>query len=202
MNTIRKPEWYFYPGWIFLTVLCVPVAFFITLAILRLVIHFMGAVIYVNGVRHITEDFLAIYIFIPVVGFLMGSLQYGLLSRYLPRMGGWVLATADGWILGLVLIVAGSWLNPWPQVSPDIRLAFIVLGLSIGMLQWLLLRRRLPRAGWWVLASLLGWGLLALFGNETANEYALILVGLLPACVTAATFGLLLNQAQPLEAQA
>lgn len=202
MNTTQKPEWYFYPGWILLTTVCVPVAFFLTLAILRLVIHFVGDVIYVNGVRHISEDFLAIYIFMPVVGLLMGLLQYGLLSRYLARMGGWVLGTADGWILGLVLIVTGSWLNPWPQVPLDFRLVFIVLGLSIGVLQWLLLRRRLPRAGWWVLASLLGWGLLALFSEQTANEYALILVGLLPACVTAATFGLLLNREEPLEAQA
>lgn len=201
MIALRKPEWYFYPAWILLTMLCVPVAFFITLAILRLVIQFVGATLYVNGVRHITEDFLAIYIFVPVVGFLMGLLQYGLLRRYLARMGGWVLATADGWILGLVLIVTASWLNPWPQVPLDFGLSFLVLGLSIGVLQWLLLRRRLPRAGWWVPASLLGWGLLALFSEETANEYALIVVGLLPACVTAATFGLLLNQAQPLEAQ-
>jgi len=31
------------------------------------------------------------------------------------------------------------------------------VGLSFGIMQWLVLRRHIPRAGWWVLASTAGW---------------------------------------------
>jgi len=88
----KKPGWLFYSVWILLTLLSIPIAFFLDLAILRVIINFVGDFIYVNGVRHITEDYLGIYFFIPIVGLLTGALQYGLLRQYLPRMGWWVAA--------------------------------------------------------------------------------------------------------------
>jgi hypothetical protein len=95
-----KPEWSLYPAWIILTVICFPIAFFLDLAVLLIIINVVGDYIYVDGVRHITEDYLGVSVFIPIIGFLTGLLQYWLLQLYLPRMGWWVLATAGGWFLG------------------------------------------------------------------------------------------------------
>jgi hypothetical protein len=121
-------------------------------------------------------------------------------------MGWWVAATLAGW-LGLVLIlgifsalaffwtadVANEFLINW---------AFVVLGLSIGVGQWLLLRRRLPQAAWWIAANIAGWTLLGLLGlivggNGSLNQYTLLAVGILPACVTAMALVLLMNQDPP-----
>ena len=197
----KKPEWFFYPAWIILTSLCVPIAFFLDLVVLRIVIRFVGVYIYVNGVRHITEDYLALYPFVPIVGLLTGVLQYGLLRHCLPRMGWWVLATTGGWLLGVLLILIPSWLN-WTNAFSNIDLVFVVMGLSIGVGQWLLLRRRLPRASWWIGANIVGWGLLGLItvGNSI-GQFGLFALGLLPACVTAIVLALLLNQVQPTEPQ-
>ena len=193
----KKPEWFLYPAWILLTAACVPLAFFLMFPILRLIINIVGDVIYVNGVRHITEDYLFLYIFVPVVGLLTGTLQYGLLRRYLPRMGGWVFATLGGWLLGILLIVILSRLG-WMKAPLDLDLTFLVMGLSIGVGQWLLLRRRLPRAGWWIGANVAGWGLLALITAENSlGQFGLFMVGFLPACVTAAALALLMNQVGP-----
>ena len=112
----ERPRWLFYPIWIILTSLCVSIAFFIDLVILRIIISFVGDFIYVDGVRHITEDYLSIYTFIPIVGLLTGVMQYGLLRRYLPRMGWWVLATIGGWLLGVLLIAIPIWLK-WTDGS-------------------------------------------------------------------------------------
>jgi hypothetical protein len=193
----EKPRWSFYPIWIILTSLCVPIAFFIDLVILRIITSSIGDFIYVNGVRHITEDYLSIFTFVPIVGLLTGALQYGLLRRYLPRMCWWVLATTGGWLLGLLLIVIPSWLN-WTKGSIDIDLAFILTGLAIGVGQWLVLRRRVPRASWWIGANVVGWGLLALItvGN-TLGQFGLFALGFLPACVTAAMLAVLVNQVRP-----
>ena len=147
------------------------------------------------------SETLSLYIYVPIVSLLMGVLQYGLLRRYLPRMGWWVLATSGGWLLGLFLISGSFWFDFCTYESCRIDLAFIVLGLSIGVGQWLLLRRRLPRAGWWIGANVVGWGLLALITSTPLNSYRLFAAGFLPACVTAATLALLMNQAHPAEPQ-
>lgn len=190
----KKPEWSFYLLWVVLTLLCIPTAFFIDLMILRVITSFVGDFIIVNGIRHITEDYLAMYPFILVAGLLTGGFQYVLLRQYLPRMGWWVLATAGGWLLGALLIALTS-LFHWAEMSTNIDLIFSVMGLSIGFGQWLLLRQRLPKAGWWIPANIAGWYLLALItpGNSI-GQFGLFLLGFLPACLTAAALALLMNQ--------
>jgi len=195
----KKPNGSFYPAWIILTILCVPVAFFLALSILRVITSIVGDIVYVDGVRRITEDYLGMYVFVPIVGLLTGVLQYVLLRRFLPRMGWWILATTGGWLLGALLILIPGLRNFWTYESPDIYLIFIVLGLSIGVGQWILLRQRLPRAGWWIGANVVGWGLLGLIG-ESFGQFGLLAIGF-PAGVTAVVLGLLMNQAQPTEPQ-
>lgn len=201
MTIIRKPTWFFYPAWIILTALCVTVAFPIYFVINQVVETLIGDVFF--------EDQLFSYIFVPTAGILMGLAQYVLLRTYLPRMGWWVLATAGGWSLGLVLMsivifraltyflgdeaIYASWAIP---------LALILMGLSIGFGQWLLLRRRLPRAGWWIAANALGWGLLGVMATGDAMDELWLLgmaMGLAPACVTAATLAMLMNPLRPAE---
>ena len=50
-----------------------------------------------------------------------------------------------------------------------------LLGFAMGILQWLMLRRTFRRSGWWILASVLGWGL----GSVAAN----LLIFLAPSWV-------------------
>jgi len=194
---IEKPRWFFYAIWIILTSLCLPIAFFLSLAILRIISNLVGDFIYVDGIRHITEDYLGLYVFVPVAGILTGVLQYGLLRRYLPRMGWWVLATTGGWLLGALLIAIPGWLN-WMEGSFNLDLAFVLMGLAIGAGQWLLVRRRLSRAAWWVGANVVGWGLPALItAGNTLGQFGLFALGFLPACATAATLAYLMNQVRP-----
>ena len=192
----EKPSWPFYVRWILLTSLCLPVAYFLDLLFLRVINLFVGDFVYVDGVRHITEDYLGLYTFMPIAGLLTGLLQYGLLRHYLPQMGWWVSATIGGWLLGIVLTMMPAWLN-WTSPLFNVDLAFIVMGLSIGVWQWPLLRRRLLRSGWWIGANVVGWGLLALIreGNSF-DQFILFAVGFLPACATALMLALLMNQVQ------
>lgn len=41
----------------------------------------------------------------------------------------------------------------------------VALGATIGVAQWLVLRRLLPRTGWWVLATLIGYSIPMAFGS-------------------------------------
>jgi hypothetical protein len=192
----KKPDWPFYFIWVSWTTLCIPLGYFISFIPISIINRLIGDFIYVNGVRHITEDYLGIYIMIPMIGLVTGLVQYGILRAYLSRIGGWVLATTGGWLLGLLLI---SMVNKvqWIDTINNFDAVFFLIGLSIGVTQWLLLRQRLPRAGWWVAANVAGWGLLALItkGNSI-DQYGMLLVGLFPACATAGVLALLLRTAE------
>jgi ABC-type tungstate transport system substrate-binding protein len=199
---LKKPERSFYLSWIVLTAFSVPIAFFFSLITLKIITDILGDYVVVNGVRHITEDYLAMYILVPSISLLTGVLQYALLRRYLPRMGWWVLVTAAGWFLGVLLIALPAWLG-WTDASlNNLDLILLLMGLAIGITQWMLLRRRLALAGWWIAASALGWGLLGLItpGNSL-NQYGLFTLGFLPACTTAAMLALLMGRVSPTEPQ-
>ncbi len=195
-----KPDRYFYIAWILWTTFCIPIAYFIVMILLLIVERFIGDYIYVNGVKHITEDYLAVYFLAPMMGLVTGAVQYGLLRRILPRMGWWVPATTGGWLLGMALVAAFirlQWMAP-----AQLNLTFILMALSIGLAQWLVLRRRLPRAGWWILASLLGWGLVALVNRgNSIDQYGLLVLGFFPACATAVGLAWLTKQTHPADGQ-
>jgi hypothetical protein len=83
----------------------------------------------------------------------------------------WTLATAAGSTLGAVVggALITTWLQSFPPVSdplataeitiPRIAGAFAVWGAGIGLMQTLLLRRRVVGAYWWPLATLSGWAI-------------------------------------------
>jgi hypothetical protein len=193
----EKPHWSFYATWIILTSLCIPIAYSLSFVILGIIIKFVGDYIYVDGVRHISEDYLGLYVIVPVVGLTTGVLQYALLRRYLPRIGWWVLATTGGWLLGVLPITLASRLN-WTNGSVNPVFLFVLMGFAIGVGQWLLVRRRLFRAGWWIGANVLSWGLLGvIMGARPLGLFGLFALGLLPACATAATLAYLINQVKP-----
>jgi len=66
--------------------------------------------------------------------------------------------------LGDRILVGGQ-----SRITEDFLVPYILwptLSLANGVLQWLLLRRYLPRMGWWIVATTVGW-LLALSGARS-----------------------------------
>jgi hypothetical protein len=75
------------------------------------------------------------------------------------------MVTTLGWVLGGVLL-AGP--------------ALVSVGLVIGILQWVVLRQHLRQAGWWILASAVGWAtgwavVLALVSPEAGTLTGIVL---------------------------
>jgi len=76
-------------------------------------------------------------------------------------------------------------------------------GAVTGILQWLVLRGQVSRAGWWVLASTLGWGLgmsaaVALSrGVGASDTVSLVGMGIVLGAVTGGALVWLLRQPKP-----
>ena len=202
MTTIyKKPGWFFYPGWVALTTLALPVAWAITFIILDQVVQVVGGRVMINDRSRITEDWLAGYIFVPTLGLTIGLSQYLLLRRYLPRIGRWVGATTLGWLLASVIGYVSTFLPGrllGANVNWFVLLMIALIGGFVSFMQWLVLRRRVPRAGWWIPATMAGWMAARLIAGEgTTGPLDIWYLGILPAIATSVTLWLLLTPLSP-----
>jgi hypothetical protein len=190
----EKPRWPFYLGWVVLNLIAVVAAGLISLALVTLITQMVGDTLQVDGQSRITEDFLFMYVLFPVIGLLVGFLQYLLLRRYLPRMLGWIPATFLGWLMPFVtgffiLSVLGM-----QNDTVSLMLGLWLIGAMVALPQWLVLRQRVRHAFWWILAGGLGWGLVGLLNLVTSDPLPVLMaIGLLPAMATGMAFWLLLD---------
>ena len=94
-----------------------------------------------------------------ITGLLMGFGQWLVLRRWVDRAWWWILAAGAGWggasVLGTTAYGIFAAELRWEVVG--IATTLPVLFFGAGLFQWLLLRRWVRRAGWWLLASGLSW---------------------------------------------
>jgi hypothetical protein len=149
--------WGFWLGW----VVASTVGWFVGL-IMMYIIGFLMAESF--DIEWLTDLYMGI-----MLGIGVGVLQWLVLRRRVSRAGWWVLASAAGFVVvggsvfGAADVVFG-FLEGMGGMSSFInvlgRTVVVALGGAVtGILQWLVLRSQVSRAGWWVLASTVGWGL-------------------------------------------
>lgn len=84
------------------------------------------------------------------IGLTIGIAQWVVLRSRIPNAYWWILATAAGWIAGRLIALG---LFPLEYGI----LAGAAIGAGVGSFQWLILRRHVQRAYWWIIMSILGW---------------------------------------------
>jgi hypothetical protein len=136
-------------------------------------------------------DLLLMRLLLPLVaGFLVGLLQWLVLRPYLTHAVDWVLNGGAGWALGFALgllvieLLGHNLLGALP--------GYVLFGLIVAALQWPVLRREIPNAWAWVLASIAGWALGAYLSQAVLTALAAggEVSQLLSSTVTAAVTGL------------
>ena len=192
----EKSRWFFFLEWVVLNAIAALVAVYVTLALLTLIVRGIGDTLQVAGQTHITEDFLLFYVFCPMLGLFTGILQYALLRRYLPRMAWWIAATLLGWLLPFIVGFVFTALLPHgldPATAWEV-LGVALIGMVIALPQWWLLRRRVPHAAWWILASGIGWAVVGLLDHLRSGPFAVLsALALCPAIATGIVCWLLIT---------
>jgi hypothetical protein len=103
------------------------------------------------------EGFAGMIVFGAIFGAAGGMMQWLVLRRKVNQTGGWLLATAIGCTLAGIATELVFRRVPFSEALIVAMVTFpVVYGVAGGMLQWLGLRRKVARAGWWVLANILG----------------------------------------------
>jgi hypothetical protein len=138
-----------------------------------------------------------------VEGGVLGLAQWLVLLRYIQSMAWreWVMVTALAAGVAYILGMTPGMLADSIGISPAVLIAiWIILGVllvcSIGFAQWLVLRRYVQKAGWWVLANAVAWPLglavpfIALTAIPDASPVAVwVLVGIASGVLMGAVVG-------------
>lgn len=115
------------------------------------------------------QSVLAYFVLGVSLGSMVGLMQLRALRERLSKTGSWVMSSAAGLGVaggagyGAAVLAFGysEGLEGLGSVAAVFgwTLAVAFGGAVTGVLQWRVLRRHVSRAGWWVSASSLGWGL-------------------------------------------
>ncbi|KSZ57770.1 hypothetical protein Z045_17090 [Rhodococcus pyridinivorans KG-16] len=100
-----------------------------------------------------------------IEGAILGISQAAVLHRQLPQLSGrrWVALTAAAamaaYAIGLLPSALAAWWTSWPLIVQVLFFGAgaVVLLTSIGLAQWLELRRHLADATWWIFGTALSW---------------------------------------------
>ncbi len=92
-------------------------------------------------------DGIAHYVGLPLAGAAFGFAQWRVLRQFVERSAWGIIAGAIGLLFGYVL----GFLVVGPPI--DFLLGYVFMGTAAAIAQWLALRRRVARSGWWIPAS-------------------------------------------------
>ena len=155
--------WGFWLGWVVASTLGWLVGFIIAFFLLAIV----GGIVGEDTGMNVLGLILGAFIFGASLGSMVGILQWLVLRRRVSNAGWWVLASTVGFIVGQGGVEVAMYVAfGYPEEMGGMSSFTNVLGQTvvpaltgavIGTLQWLVLRGKVSRAGWWVLASIVGW---------------------------------------------
>ena len=150
----NKPsiDWNLWLLWTFVTIL----------GLLLGIVISMTVIIAISKMANFHEDTIANIILLPSIGFSVGIFQWLALRRLVSWAKMWIWVTAAGWMIGFPLAFSlYNWLTSiFGIVFTDTwekAIQVTLIAISIGVIQWLLLRRHISRSGWWILANVIGW---------------------------------------------
>lgn len=143
----------------------------------------------IKSLRSVPSLILAGYVALAVGANLSGVLQWLVLRGKVARAGRWVPASLGAAaVVGLVVLSVGA---------VDAQRGWVMgaglFGTVVGALQWLVLRRQVPRAGWWVLASTVGW----VVGIPLGETFGWLALGATYGAITGTALVWLLRRGTP-----
>ena len=137
-NNQLSTEWRFWAAW--------------GLAFLGFPLGGLAAIGLVGGVESVLDGAIAG----AACGAVLGMVQWLVLRRRLSLPRSWIVATSLGMAGGLTLTLA---LFGTSTAGSVLLLRGVSTGLLIGLAQWVVLRRSVPRAWVWVPTVAVGWAL-------------------------------------------
>ena len=188
----RRGFWWFL-GWILSALLVLPLTIFTTYAFSLPFMAVLNLGTRLNWWPALDSTTWLMLGFTTGLGIFTAWAQWRLLRRFLPGAGRWFAATALGLGLGGIIAAVFRVADVFAMEARFARyaLVFLAIGLLLGLLQWLFLRRSLRHAAWLVPVNLLAAA--SLLPIRMPIDWTLSLV-LLPGIISGAGIWILLQR--------
>jgi hypothetical protein len=175
-----SPDWVFWLSW----VVASTAAILLASAIIYASIFIAKAVF--PGTN---EDRLMGGLMFPILGTVLGALQWLVLRARIPKSGWWVLATGVGTLgaigvaAGLVQAISRATGRQWNWDSkPEILVVYGVIGIVLALAQLPILWRHFRGFAFWPMFGIVGWLVLGLIiGRSIDRTTDVLALGAVPA---------------------
>lgn len=91
-----------------------------------------------------------------IMGLFVGTLQWLVLRKYFQWTGWWIILIMVGLVIGHTLFSQVLNIYETTYLSRTF-IGGIILGGSIGIMQWIVVRKRIPKDYWWPIGCTLGY---------------------------------------------
>jgi hypothetical protein len=134
----------------------------------------------------VNEDRLMTLIMVEALALTYTVAQWWIIRREIEGSTIWFWASFAGWLVAIALtaFLGRQGLIASETLGGRILLGILV-GLIVGIAQWLPLRKSFQWASLWILGSVVGWSILMLvLGRSITNIFEMVLVGAIPGIST------------------
>lgn len=138
---------------------------------------------------YIAPGVLATWVIGSVTGAISGLLQWLVLRIVIRLSPLWILNSLLGWAVGFFLGAHVASVLGLTEFAFGIVIG-AVLGLSLGIAQWLILRTKLSSAGWWIVFNIIAWSSSLAVYLPGANAMGLLYGGVSGAITGLALLGM------------
>jgi len=143
-----RARWGFWLGWVFMTTVGLGLGLSIADSLVFVTMVSIDEIVLNDPVSVLAAMFSFVLFAIggAAAGLTLGTAQWLMLQEHFSRSSRWILGTAAGFSVGSAI---GT------LISEPVALA--LTGAMVALAQWVVLRRwQVPKANWWVVASLAG----------------------------------------------
>jgi len=193
------PAWHWIFRWTILTTVAIPAGLLLMspLAVLLLFVANLGTKIGMWPAMSLET--------VEPVGFFAGlaltlsTSQWLMLRKVLPHTRSWFLVTGAGFLAaGILLVSSVSILNNFNINPSGVEIVFFLLiGVVLGLAQWMALRKMLQNAFWILVIDVLAASSFLLSGASFTSWTALIIFLMLPGLVTGIGIWILVRYSRP-----
>jgi hypothetical protein len=199
LEVVGMPGWKWIPIWAALTTAAIPAALILMAPLAALILLFINWVVSTGSLSGFNDDLLFPAGFFISFSLTLAAAQWFMLRKILPSARSWFVATVGGLLLGGLLVITFITLSSNISLDPIWGMALILLliGITVGVAQWLVFRQILANAYWIVAINVAAACSLLLAGRSFTSLVELLIVLLLPGLITGLGLWILLRDIKP-----